>query len=241
MATVPLRYDGIAATAFVPREPNGTWVILFRGFPVSMPYSKHHPMIHTLLDVGFSVLHPSYPGVFESEGLFNPANVRQCLLDTVAVLEKGEAKNIYDGSTFSFDCDKIVALGASYGGCSALMIAAITDVQRCAALAPVVDWNKVMEDTDQHIYEVGRALFPKTIRFADDWNDYTLLNPADHVDTLQDKDVLLVHSDDDDVVPYEQSSWLAEEIGCELITITGFGHDVKDGTPWDRVIDFLKG
>lgn len=106
------------------------------------------------------------------------------------------------------DPDRVCIVGASYGGYAALAGATFTpDLYKCAvAIAPVADLNRMLIDErrsmggDSWVVSYWRKL----IEGSDSETLLREISPARHVDQVT-APILLLHGDDDIVVPIAQS------------------------------------
>ncbi len=140
--------------------------------------------------------------------------------------------------TGSADKDRICIVGASYGGYAALAGGAFTpDLYQCvAAIAPVADLPKMLIDErsdngkDSWVLTYWKTVIgdPKSER-----EKLEAISPADHADAFT-APVLLLHGDDDTVVPFRQSTIMEgalKKAGKEvtLIKLEGEDHWLSTG------------
>lgn len=134
------------------------------------------------------------------------------------------------------DASRVCIVGASYGGYAALAgVAMEPDVYRCAVSVAGVSDLRAMLESEARLTG-GRESRNPTIRY---WNRFmggegsndVLLDersPARLVDTISDP-VLLIHGQDDTVVPFRQSAIMRDAMRragkpVELITLQGEDH-----------------
>lgn len=134
------------------------------------------------------------------------------------------------------DPQKVCIVGASYGGYAALAGGVFTpDLYRC-----VVSINGVSNLSDMLVYDKRRAGQESWLvdywrnQFGDD--DKKQLNdisPEMHADKFQ-APLLLIHSEDDKVVPYKQSASMysamkSKKKDVEIIKLKGDNHHLQEG------------
>jgi dipeptidyl aminopeptidase/acylaminoacyl peptidase len=143
------------------------------------------------------------------------------------------------------DPARICIVGASYGGYAALAGATLTPaLYRCAVsmsgpadLAAFLKYRGKLHGRNSELY----AYWKKQIGDPDsDAARIAEVSPALHVDRIE-APILLIHGEDDDIVPYAQSRDLKKRLDrsgrrTELITLEGEGHDDWSMASWRRVL-----
>ncbi len=131
------------------------------------------------------------------------------------------------------DKSRVCIVGASYGGYAALAGATFTpDLYKCViAIAPVSDLNKMLRtekrESGRHHWVVSywEGLMADGDARRDKLDAISPVNFAEHVTAP----VLLLHGDDDTVVPYDQSRIMERALRradkqVELIKLKGEDH-----------------
>lgn len=131
------------------------------------------------------------------------------------------------------DADNVCIVGASYGGYAALAGAVFTpDLYKCViAIAPVSDLNRMLSD--------GKRRFEKNHWVVSYWEDIMAegearrkklqsISPANYAENVK-APILLIHGDDDTVVPLTQSTRMRNALNradkqVELIRLKGEDH-----------------
>lgn len=90
-------------------------------------------------------------------------------------------------------------------------------------------WDLSALDPGTGEYRVHAQVFGEREAFADRWADR---DPIQHVDRLRGQRVLLIHGQDDSVVPWRRAAAFAEALGVagarvDLWTVPGGGHDPR--------------
>jgi acetyl esterase/lipase len=176
---------------------------------------------------GYAVFQPNYRGTLgygetfrkAAEGQFG-RKMQTDISDGVAALAKAG----------TIDPKRVCIVGGSYGGYAAL--AGVTLQQglyRCAvAVAPVADMHKMLADLrasegrDRRALEFWRALSSAKMQDLDE------ISPA-HLAARADAPVLLIHGENDTVVPIEQSQLMERALRAagkpvEFVTMPGEDH-----------------
>lgn len=201
--------DGVTIPAFltVPDQDGPhPLVLLPHGGPASYEQPGYDWMAHGLAARGYAVLQPDFRGSggyglqwqFAGHGEWGVGVMQHDLTDGVrALIEEGVA-----------DPGRVCIAGASYGGYAALAGAAFTpELYACAvAIAPVSDLADMISrstrgggrhaaSTRYWREAMGREEGPEKLEAA---------SPARHAEDVQ-APVLLMHGEDDTVVPIRQS------------------------------------
>ncbi|MEL7285005.1 MAG: S9 family peptidase [Pseudomonadota bacterium] len=131
------------------------------------------------------------------------------------------------------DLDQVCIVGASYGGYSALAGAVFTpELYKCViAIAPVSDLNAMLVDVKRESRR-GDWIVDYWERLMTDGDARTAklksISPIHFAENVQ-APILLLHGDDDTVVPYDQSTSMKRALEregktVELVKLTGEDH-----------------
>ena len=233
--------DGLEITGYLtlPRgkDPkNLPLVVLPHGGPEGRDTPGFYWWSQALASRGYAVLQPNFRG---SEGFgydFVAAGFGQWGKAMQTDLSDGVRDLASQGV---IDPKRVCIVGGSYGGYAALAGATLDKgVYRCAAsIAGLSDLGRFLQDK-QRLYQFSsNATFRYWLRFmgADGLNDPDLaaLSPVKLVDKVEIP-ILLVHGKDDTVVPYVQSTIMADALKragkpVELVTLTGEDHWLSSG------------
>ncbi|MEL6827440.1 MAG: alpha/beta fold hydrolase, partial [Pseudomonadota bacterium] len=179
---------------------------------------------------GYAVVQPNFRGSTGSGRAFEDAGrgewggkMQHDITDGVKALVS--AKMI--------DPDRICIVGASYGGYAALAGAVFTpELYKCAiAIAPVSDLNKMLKDEKKdHGRDHWVISYWEDIMAEGDARRAKLksISPVNFAENVQ-APVLLLHGDDDTVVPISQSTAMRRALDradkdVELIKLKGEDH-----------------
>lgn len=166
--------------------------------------TRHTIWCDFLPDLGYDVLLFDYRGFGRSEGLPDREGV---IADARAAIDLALRR----------DPDRVVVWGHSLGGTPAIIASSERpEVKGVIAQSPFSDWRRIAHDSG------GWLLWPAVSLVVRDGDD-----AIDAVDRLGDRPLVLIHGDDDWVVPYSHSEDLrdAKTTGSvELITYEGAGH-----------------
>jgi dienelactone hydrolase len=228
--------DGLSVHGYLTRPPGAAdatllpLVVLPHGGPEWRDHLTFDLEVQYLAARGYAVFQPNFRG---SDGF------------GLAYIEKGHGEwgrkmqdDISDGvrhlvAQKMVDPARICIVGASYGGYAALAGAAFSPgLYRCAvSVSGVSDLREMLKsrgkiygrDSDLYAYWVKQIGDPDR-----DAARIDAVSPALHVDRIQTP-VLLIHGDEDAIVPYEQSKIMKKALDkagrvTELITLEDEGH-----------------
>ncbi len=255
----PIRYkaaDGLEITGYLTlpkgKAPkNLPLVVLPHGGPEGRDTLGFDWWSQALASRGYAVLQPNFRG---SEGFgwkFVQAGFGQWGKAMQTDLSDGVRHLAKQGT---IDPKRVCIVGASYGGYAALAGATLDrGVYRCAAsVAGPADLKRMLVDSNERFYSGNNSTLRYWLRFmgADGIRDPDLvaLSPAKMADKV-DVPLLLIHGKDDTVVPYVQSTIMADAMKkagkpVELVTLTGEDHWLSRGATrlqmLTSVVDFLE-
>jgi dipeptidyl aminopeptidase/acylaminoacyl peptidase len=226
--------DGLAVPAYLTLPPNRPvkalpLVIMPHGGPYGVRDDGTYDVeVQFLANRGYAVLQPEYRGSGGYGKTFS---------------EKGEGQwgramqdDLDDGMDWlakqgTIDPQRVCMVGSSYGGYAALWGAVRNPERyRCAAsFAGVTDLKRQMKFWDGNASSSkDRTAWRKTIKGEDAKFDLTTVSPLYAVEQLK-VPLLLVHGDEDQRVPYQQSKLYADALAKagkqhEFVTLKGEGH-----------------
>jgi len=248
--TVPLAYharDGqlIPAYLTVPRDrvPLGLPAVLLpHGGPEGRVEWGFDPLVQLLASRGYAVLQMNFRG---SSGFgigFLAAGPGQWGGVIHRDITDGAAWLVRQGIV---DPDRVCIVGSSFGGYAALLGAVREpDTYRCAASqGGIADLNALVSAKQRfHYAEMWRQ------RIGEEHDVRAASSPIASV-AQADGAILLVHGEEDVVVPVEQSRAMAEALDAvnkqyELAVLPGCGHDLVTARCreqfYQRLVDFLE-
>ena len=205
-------------------------IILPHGGPAGYDRFDFDWMAQYFANRGYAVVQPNFRGSTGSGRAFEDAGrgewggkMQHDITDGVKALVS--AKMI--------DPDRICIVGASYGGYAALAGAVFTpELYKCAiAIAPVSDLNKMLKDEKKdHGRDHWVISYWEDIMAEGDARRAKLksISPVNFAENVQ-APVLLLHGDDDTVVPISQSTAMRRALDradkdVELIKLKGEDH-----------------
>lgn len=234
-----IRYKGILITfAYSDLSRPRKFIVLAYGLPDVPPHYKD-PVIIKLVEAGFVVVVPQYIGTFDSQGRFTIENMAKTVLQTIELIKKGKAKELFGLTEKTWKSREIILIGGSFGGSVVLVAGAKSrDVKKIVAIAPPTDWRthgktRYAEEDLMEDYYILKRVYPFTWRLPSKkyWTKFCEgkvdLNAVDYISKLKSKKLLLIHGLKDDSVSAERSKNLYEEIGKakkKLLLLKNEGH-----------------
>lgn len=199
-------------------EPKPTAIVL-HGVP---GIEKNADLAHALRDAGVNACVFHYRGCWGSEGNYTfegiPADVRACL-------DHLEARPDVDAKRF-------LLIGHSMGGWAAVMAGADPRVLGVAAIAAAVEPARVdFSEADAEASFTPWLVGMEPAAFVRQWTEAT---PTTLVVGDLGKPLLVVHADDDEVLPVEQARLLFEAAAepKRLELRAHGGHGFLEDRPW---------
>jgi len=208
-----------------PRRISRRVVVLCDGLP-TLP-SKSAVLEH-FSRLGYWAFHPRYRGTWESGGRFLAREPQEDVLDMVAGLTRG-FRTAWEGESFRLVPSSVHVIGSSFGGTAAVMSSLDPRVDGAVALSPVIDWTAESK-AEPHAYlrQVINDGYGEAYRFSSShWRRLTrggFFDPVAHVQEFDGDKLLLVHADDDDVVPRAPAKRFARATGCDAVFYAHGGH-----------------
>lgn len=178
--------------------------------------------------MGYWAFHPRYRGTWESGGRFLAREPQEDVLDVIAGLSRG-FRTAWEGSAFRLSPSSVQVIGSSFGGTAAVMASMDPRIDGAVALSPVIDWTAESKaEPHSYLREVIRDGYGEAYRFSSaHWRRLTgggFFDPASHLADIDGSKLLLIHADDDDVVPKAPSRRFARRTGCEAVFYAKGGH-----------------
>ncbi len=238
-----------------PESPNGILVITCSGLP-GQP--ENYELFSYLTQRGFLCVHPKYEGTWESQGKFLKHSPVKDLKKVINYLRKWHSlKSAYDETLIKLDFENIFLLGSSFGGSVALVTAANSaEVKGVVSIAPVTDFTQhgKGELEEQDLTSLGRFLkqgYGRAYNFnLDEWkkllNGNIDINPVNYKTELSDKNVLLIHGEQDKTVSVQKTRDLFLSIKnnkSKLICIPNIDHlsfyHLKSTGYLDKILEWM--
>jgi alpha-beta hydrolase superfamily lysophospholipase len=208
--------NGIIAEFLEPKHPSNKVAFVCDGLP-SLPSKK--PLVKWLSKLGFWTFHIRYRGAWESEGRFLDHDPSEDVLEVLTNLSKGFT-SIWDNAEFQITPEKVVVVGSSLGGTTALMASLDKRVDKVVALAPVIDWtDETGEEPMDWLEQLLIKGWPEAFRFDhEDWMRLTrgeFFQPQAVQDKFDAAKMFVIHAQDDTVVSIGPTRDFVEKIGCK--------------------------
>lgn len=217
-----LRVPALRYRSRAPR-PDGlppTTVVFIHGGPEGQTRGNFSPQLQMWVSAGYDVLAPNVRGStgygFEYAGLDDREKRWDAVRDAVAV-----ARSVKD----SGDAERLVAMGASYGGFMTLaVLVEAPDLWDAAVdVVGIADWHSFFRNTSgwrrsQRAAEYGDPLQEPDATFL---AEFSPLRRADRIRTH----LLVIHGRNDPRVPVGEAVQIAEAVpGSELLILDDEGH-----------------
>lgn len=169
-----------------------------------------------------------YRGTWESSGEFLSQPPEQDVRDIIKSF-CDECVDVWSKERFSINAKKIVVVGASFGGACALLCAQDERVEKVIALCPVIDWT-AQSKTEPSDYLLGviREGYGGSFRFTNkNWEKMfagEFCQPKEAVNEIKASKVLVIYTQDDDVVPPGPTKKFVGDLGCRALCLKKGGH-----------------
>jgi esterase/lipase len=236
----------IVAEFLSPARKSRKVMILCSGMP-SYPGNRQD-MIRFLADEGYWVIVPRYRGSWESAGRFLAKSPHQDILDVMRELPQGFVE-LWNKKKYKITNPEVYLIGASFGGPAAILASSNKLVEKVALLSPVVDWRKPgpAEPFDK-LQEFTALGFGNAYRINKrDWKKLEsgeFYNPVNHLDEVDGSKMLVFHSKDDKLVPFETAHDFSQKTDAQLVTLQNKGHlgfsDITLPFYWKKISSFFQ-
>ena len=218
-----IKLSGILSTS--GEDTKNLMVVLAHGFGTSKDSRTFLRLEEPLNSYGISIFRFDFFGHGESEGSFSAITVSEAVRDILAALDYVREAGY----------QRIGLVGSSFGGLAALVAAVqVPDLCLLALKSPVSDYiSRLFVNRDGHDLEAWKK--QGYILIPDGEGQHTKLNYSFYLDAEKVSGyeaaagicapTLIVHGDQDESVPVEQSRKLAQMIpNCRLEILKGADH-----------------
>ncbi len=208
-----IRMGDIISESYYKKDNNGLVIIFCMGIPSK---SNFEELAKKYVDEGFVFIHPKYIGSWESYGDFSIKSCKETISSIVQGIRNKNLLSVF-GEKIDLNVKKIFLLGHSFGGSVALTTGADLDIDGIIAQSPITDYRlhakqkEYAEEDLLQLYDFLRLGFENVYRNLKkgDWDNFCEngdeINPADYIDKLKAKDVLILHGKKDKSVSYKKS------------------------------------
>jgi len=154
---------GIACDVYYPEdiEPNGKAGLYLHGFPGSIGVNI---VIAYLLNEGYTVLQPHYPGTYDSDGRCEPETAISMIKEVAQGISDGRVENIKKKELISIPKNIEICVGHSFGCFVALRGSRyLPSLKTLILLGPAITYGSnenscgLKEDGDFHVNYVRRS------------------------------------------------------------------------------------
>jgi len=230
---------GIHCTYYPADNSIGTAVIC-HGFASSQQSSSAIAFKQALHDIGLSVITFDFYGHGKSKGDFKQLTMSKCIDNT---------NDVINYIKHSFSVNKIVLLGYSYGGLIATVVAATRrDISALLLINPLSDYQEKERllgrdsilsewaNTGTRSYTINEKQLMLAYDFFTDSQKYSSYTSLPDVKA----DVLLIHSEKDEMVPLYQSTKLSKLSGINLIILPNGDHRLRTIGSHQKVAELIR-
>jgi pimeloyl-ACP methyl ester carboxylesterase len=187
-------------------------IVYLPGFPSSGTKEDKIDCFH---DQGYNVFAPKHRGTYQSHGTFLEQNPVDNFTAFLTHLRRGEATNLWDETTVTYDINDLIVIGSSFSGGITLSLTTKTRVDKAILLAPVIDYDGLDDGQDlNQLTGFVRRAFQHVIRLDSDdltaaITEYDDCRPAEYKDDL-DTQTLILHGRDDKTVPIHHTETFSD-------------------------------
>jgi uncharacterized protein len=215
-------------------EPKPT-ALLLHGLP---GIEKNYDIAHALRDNGWNSIIFHYRGNWGSGGNYVLKTIPQDVQSAIDYLSSGQHPQI--------DPNNVVIIGHSMGGWAAILAAAMDERARGAAVyCAVTDPRRLRFGTDVVAADFTPWLHGMTPEeFEAQWQELgTEFAPVEQVARISPRPVLIIHAEQDNIVPVSQAEALYKRAGepRRLILHSEANHSFTWHREWlrERILEWL--
>lgn len=238
-----VRNKDILADLYLPKKDknNKIGIVWLPGLP-NQP--KEALLGNRISEAGFTMLHPRYPGSWQSYGNFGPASSLEGALLALELLSKRKTIDLASQNEVEWDVNHLILVGHSYGGGIAMCAQGVSQLSDATIVfSPLLEAHLqnedplYPEDDLTTLYPYLKRCHENTFRNLDEieWENFLKgkhpCNPNRYIDVLVKNPILLIHGEEDTVIrPYHTENFYNKlkrnGSDCiDLMMINGAGHD----------------
>lgn len=208
-------------------------VLLTGGFGAAKNSEKYCSLSSLFQNLGYAVMRMDFSGCGQSEGDLTYSTISVGLKDYDCAID-------YLYSQSWVNKKDIGVYGNSYGGCLTNLYASKNDIFRFIIfIAPCINYLELYEKLDIKTWEKeGFIKFVNVKRSYALYEDSLKYQPYEEASKIKSK-CLIIHSIDDEIVPFSQSQKLKSLIeDSELVPLKGLNHSFSQN--FNLVLDEVK-
>jgi len=212
----------LSAFLHIPKNMKAPITILLHGFTGNKIESNrlYVDLARTLCNSGIAVLRFDYRGHGDSPCSFEDFRIVWAYEDAEAAI-----KHVIEELSDKVDSKRIGLVGLSLGGAVAIRssVKFKSVIKALVLLSPAINFSEIIKaeelSSDNYVYLGPQRIRKESIKELAQVN---LMNMADKINAP----TLIIHSKDDNVVPYEQSVKFHDKLTCKkkLILLEEGGH-----------------
>lgn len=215
---------------------SGRWLVLCHGMESTRGGTKQTAIVGRFVPAGYNVLRFDFSFVGDSEGDYEDLTVSAEVDDALGALD----------FMHEFGASECTLVGSSLGGLVALLAAASAPhlVSRVAVIAAVADSHLFTDGLSERAIAEWRQRGRRRVgtRFLKPgFLDDVLKIDAPRVMKGLTMPVLVMHGEDDDVVPFAHSAIIRKSVSgtCKVEKFPGVGHRFEEPGALARLLDVL--
>lgn len=206
------------------KDKKHRFMIFCYGLP-SHPYQHNPAKVEKFLEKNFVLVYPNYIGTWASYGTMSWEKCVDTILQTIEFLKGGTARETYDNSKITWNVKDITLVGGSFGGAVSLVAGAKSkDVRKIISVAAPTDFrnhNRIKgqpEESLEKLYLCVMRGWKNLWRIPNEQEWERLvegradINPVDYINSMKDKDILLIHGENDKTVSPHRSNELYNQL-----------------------------
>jgi len=209
-----------------PANKKSKKVIIFCSGIPSAPYKDD--VLEFWTKKGFWTFFPRYRGTWESGGKFLAQSLECDVFDVIEGMKK-RFKDFWGSEVYQVNPQTVVVMGSSFGGPAAILASRDPRVSKAICISPVVDWraenkSEPLKDLRLFLHQAYGGAYRIDQRNFNKLAKGTFYNPANHIDEIDGRKILIYHAKDDDIVKAKPVIKFAAQTKCKFVLLNKGGH-----------------
>ena len=217
----------IVTEFLVPSNKTNKVIIFCAGMP---GYPNHKDTLEFYSKKGYWVFLPRYRGSWESKGQFFKKSPHLDVLDIINQLSECFV-DLWGNKKYSIKNPEVYLIGWSFGGPAVILASKNDRVKKVVAISPLIDWTVDSKtEPNEKFGKFIESAFGEGYRFASkDWDNLIkgkFYNPITELEKVDGNKIWIIHSKDDDIVPYRPSEKFSKLTNSKLTLFSKGGHGI---------------